>query len=686
MKLTTIICVLIFTSVVGLPFLTSAMLQPQVFIVNAGGSLQAAIDQAAYGDTIIVQARASFAPIVLRAKAGRGTLNIKTSGTLPAAGTQIGPAHESQLAKVVTKTEAPAIEAEADAHDYKLSGLIVTNVGGSVWTPEIVLIGSRSSSGGIPVARLPHHIWFDQCWVREATNGTTAADSPNTTADRGFNIAAPFITLTNGRVEGFRAYKGLTATSGAESSNAVLIGATSNFVAINMLFEAWFVPFFMQPSTGSPNQATLSNPTYDAATHTWGADFSNVANLQMGDLVALRTTCGRDLTDGITAPCGHTPATHYSHPNEGVAFQVGKVNTISGNHVTGQSWGSYDGDIRGGNPLLQLPDSPGLAQWKGYTNTHITIQRCQFVIAFSAAETVWTHSGNPPGSPTTAPRSSQLNAGNAPKSHIEIKSATDVLIDGNTFDGWYTSAMLLTPRNQSNSMNSGSVPWAGDFDIKFTNNYVKRMKNWDRIYSYAIGGPQLEDNEFTSVRSGPVLIQNNLFAGGMEAFLSAMGAADNVSVIHNTYPGSTLTGSSMIIGQGMSSNNFVLKDNILSNNNYGLNNQTPAGTIPWPGIVQNHNVIIDNRSPDNKIGDGPLKSRCPNDFIAANQAAVGWDANWRLLPTSPYKAKASDGKDPGVDLDQLLAALGGTTLVPTPHTMPTRAGTPVLRPSSTKDP
>jgi len=647
------------------------MLQPRVFVVNAGGNLQAAIDQAAYDDTIIVQAGASFAPIVLRAKAGSGTLNIKTSGTLPAAGTQIGSAHERQLAKIVTNTEAPAIEAEADAHDYKLSGLIVTNVGGSVWTPEIVLIGSRSGGGGIPVARLPHHIWFDQCWVREATNGTTTPDSPNTTADRGLNIAAPFITLTNGRVEGFRAYKGLTASSGAESSNAVLIGATSNFVAINMLFEAWFVPFFMQPSTGSPNQATLSNPTYDAATHTWGADFSNVANLQTGDLVALRTTCGRNLTDGITAPCGHTPATNYSHPNEGVAFQVGKVNTISGNHVTGQSWGSYDGDIRGGNPLLQLPDSPGLAQWKGYTNTHITIQRCQFVIAFNAAETVWTHSGNPPGSPTTSPRSSQLNAGNAPKSHIEIKSATDVLIDGNIFDGWYTSAMLLTPRNQSNRMTSGSVPWAGDFNIRFTNNYVKRMRNWDRIYSYAIGGPQLEDNEFTSLRSGPVLIQNNLFAGGMEAFLSAMGAADNVSVIHNTYPGSALTGSSMIIGQGVSSNNFVLKDNILSNNNYGLNNQTPAGTIPWPGIVQNHNVIIDNRSRDSKIGDGPLKSRYANDFIAANQAAVGWDTNWRLLPTSPYKGKASDGKDPGVDMDQLLAAQGGTKLVLT--TTPTPA-------------
>src|SRR5258705_13497586 len=181
----------IFLGFFVLPLVTSAMLQPATITVMAGQNLQAAIDSAQQSDTIVVQSGASFAPIVLRAKTGTGTLTIRTSGTL-AAGVQIGPAHENQAAKIVTPNEYPAIEVEADAHDYKLSGLIATNIGGSVFTPEIVLIGSRSSGGAIPVPHLPHHITFDQCWVREATNDTTTPDSPNTTADRGFNISAPF--------------------------------------------------------------------------------------------------------------------------------------------------------------------------------------------------------------------------------------------------------------------------------------------------------------------------------------------------------------------------------------------------------------------------------------------------------------------------------------------------------------
>jgi hypothetical protein len=659
-------CLLITSAFIALPLATSAMLQPATITVMAGQNLQAAIDSAQQSDTIVVQSGASFAPIVLRAKTGTGTLTIKTSGTL-ASGVQVGPANENQIAKIVTPNEYPAIEAEADAHDYKLSGLIATNVGGSVFTPELVLIGSRSSGGPIPIPRLPNHITFDQCWIREATNDTTTPDSPNTTADRGFNISAPFISITNSRIAGFRAYKG-SATSGAESSNAILLGGATNFVDINTYHESWFVPIFMQPSSDSANKATLTNPTYDPTSHTWAADFSNVANLAIGDLVAMKVTNG------------HMPLTNNAHPGEVVVFEVGKVTSVLGNHVSGISWGSFDGNLAGGNPLLQVPDSPGLAQWKGYTNQDILIQRAQFVINFAAAEYVWTHSG---GSPTTQPRVTQTRAGNAPKSAVEIKSARNVVIDGATQDGWYTSFVLLTPRNQGNILTSGGAPWAGAFNIRITNNYVKRMQNWDRIYSLVIGGPQLEDNEFSNVRSGPVLIQGNLFASGMEEFFSSMGAADNVSVIHNTYPGSSLTGSSMIKAQGASSNNFVFKDNIVVHNNYGMNNQTGAPNA-WLGIIQTGNVIIDNRAANTKIGDGPLNPRYPNDFIAANQAAVGWDASWRLLPTSPYKGKASDGKDPGVDIDQLMAAIGGA--IPNPSRSPTPAATPTPTPVPTPSP
>lgn len=644
----------IIASCAVLPLLS---IQPKTIVVPAGGDLQAAINASVYGDTIVVEKGGAFGPLLVT----QSGITITTSGTLPAAGSRPDSTLENQFPKVVANTSAPALEFAADVHDVKLSGLIITNVGGNVFTDELILIGSRSSGGSIPQANKPHNISFDQCWVREATNDTTTPDAATTTADRGFDVSAPFVSITNSRIRGFRAYKGLGATSGAEASNAILLAGATNFTVTNSDLESWFVPVFASAIADSPNKATLSTVSFNPTTNVGSATFSNVQNLTTGEIVAFKVSGG------------HTPQTNNAHPNESVVFQVGKVTAIAGNVVTYQGWGTFDGDLKGGNPLTQAPDSPGLAQWKGFTNQNITIQRNIISTPFNASEKIWITSG---GSPTTQPRATQSNTGNAPKSAIELKSCSNCLIDGNTQDGWYTSFVLMTPRNQGNTLTSGGAPWAGDFDIRITNNFVRRMQNWDRIYSLSLGGPQLEDNEYSNVRSGPVLIANNLFAGGMDAALSSMGAADNVTYVHNTYPGSTATGGSMIVAQGAQSANFTFQNNILSNNQYGMNCQI-AGGCTWPGKIQSNNVISDNRTPDTKIGDGPL--RYPGDFVVASQSAVGWtdptNGNYRLLPSSPFKGKASDGKDPGVDMDQLLAALGGILPSPTP--------TPTVQPSPT---
>jgi hypothetical protein len=442
-------------------------------------------------------------------------------------------------------------------------------------------------------------------------------------------------------------------SQGVEASNDILFPNSALRVIVqNSYLEAWFCPVFFGGSGGStPNTATLTNPVFDSISHTGSATFSSVSNLLAGDLVAMKTTNGR------------TPSTNYAHPSELVQFQVVEVTAINGNNVSFQSWGTYDGNLAGGNPLLQLPDSPGLAQWNGYLNQDITLSRNQFVENFVSTEKVWTSTG---GSPTTLPRSTQVNTGNAPKGMIEIKMAKNVLINGNTFEGWELG-FTVTSRNQGNTQTSGGFPWAGVFNVTISNNWWKKTQNWDRIYGYPIGGPQLEDNEYSNMRSGPFTFSNNLVESGVGPILAAMGAADNVTVTHNTYPGSDVpVGGSMVIGQGAASSNFVFVDNILPNNEYGRNCQSSQPC--WPGLVQNHNVILDNRSLDGKRGDGPLNSRYPNDFIAANQSAVGWvdplNVNYALASSSPYKGKASDGTDPGVDMDALLAALGGVATPP----------------------
>lgn len=194
----------------------------------------------------------------------------------------------------------------------------------------------------------------------------------------------------------------------------------------------------------------------------------------------------------------------------------------------------------------------------------------------------------------------------------------------------------------------------------------------------------LEDNEYTSKRGGPVLISNNLFESGVNELLAGFAGADNVTVVHNTYPGSSVSpGGSVIIGLGPNQS-FVLKDNILPNNEYGLQNcQYPASC--WPNKVQTNNVIMDNRSNDGKIGDGPLNY--PNNFVATQ--AVSWvdptNSNYRLSSTSSYKGKASDNKDPGVDMDALLLALSpssSSSPTPTPTVSPTPLPSPTPTPGN----
>src|SRR5258705_2255230 len=669
----------IFTLVISISILglvgSSNSARAATIVVPGGGDLQAAIDVANCGDEIVLEPGATFSGnFTLRYKgACSGTIadyiTIRTANMsgIPSAGTRITPAHGSAMAKLVASSSAPVLEAEANAHHYKLIGIEITNVGGSVVTQELVLLGSRSSGGGIPFTQHPHHITFDRCWIHEATNDTTTPNNIVTTAIRGFNLDATDITITESRIAGFRAYQ--PASQGVEASNAILFPSSALRVTVqNSYLEAWFCPVFLGGSGGSTaNTATLVNPVFDANTHTGSASFSSVSNLNVGDLVALKTTNGR------------TPATNNAHPNEAIAFQVAKVTGISGSTVSFQSWGSFDGDLAGGNPLLQTPDAPGLAQWNGYLNQDITLQSNQFVENFAATEQVWVSTG---GSPTTLPRSTQVNTGNAPKGLIEVKMAKNLLINGNTFEGW-ESGFVVTSRNQGNAQTSGGFPWAGVFNITISNNWWKRTLNWDRIYGYPIGGPQLEDNEFSNVRSGPFTLSNNLIESGVGPILAAMGGADNVTVVHNTYPGSDVPpGNSMIIGQGANSPNFVFKDNILAHNEYGLNCQNAQPC--WPNLVDSNNVILDNRSPDGKIANGPLNTRYPNDFIAANQASVGWvdiaNVNYALANNSPYKGHASDGTNPGVDMNLLIGALGGTPPAPTP------TPTPIPTPSSTPSP
>lgn len=135
--------------------------------VPAGGDLQGAIDGAQLGDTIVLQAGATYTgTFTLRPKSGAGWIVIRTSApdsSLPPQGRRMTPAYAAQLPKIVTPGSAAAIQTAAGAHHYRLVGLEIT-VGGTGTNYGLVLLGD-SSGAQSSLTQVPHSLILDRVYI-----------------------------------------------------------------------------------------------------------------------------------------------------------------------------------------------------------------------------------------------------------------------------------------------------------------------------------------------------------------------------------------------------------------------------------------------------------------------------------------------------------------------------------------
>jgi hypothetical protein len=136
-----------------------------VVLVNAGDNLQRAIDKAVPGDTLVLQAGATFAgPFTLPNKTrGTGWIYIRSSayGRLPPPGTRVSAADGANMPKItVAPKRGAAIQTSARAHHYRFVGIeFAPAAGGFVY--NLVQVGNREASA----ADLPRDIVFDRCYI-----------------------------------------------------------------------------------------------------------------------------------------------------------------------------------------------------------------------------------------------------------------------------------------------------------------------------------------------------------------------------------------------------------------------------------------------------------------------------------------------------------------------------------------
>jgi hypothetical protein len=109
---------------------------------------------------------------------------------------------------------------------------------------------------------------------------------------------------------------------------------------------------------------------------------------------------------------------------------------------------------------------------------------------------------------------------------------------------------------------------------------------------------------------------------------------------------------------------FVFRDNVITRATYGVfgsgmgEGTSALNYYASPGYVFRRNLVI----------SAPVSIYPADNSFPATIAAVGFvnaaAGNYRLAAGSPYKNTATDGRDPGADIDVVDAATQGVVLPP----------------------
>ena len=238
------------------------------------------------------------------------------------------------------------------------------------------------------------------------------------------------------------------------------------------------------------------------------------------------------------------------------------------------------------------------------------------------------------------------------KNLFELKNARRVVVNGNLLEYNWPHAqngfsILFTVRNQD-----GGAPWSTIEDVTFTNNLVRHV---------AAGINMLgRDDNNPSQQAKRIAIRNNVFLDvggkwGNGRLFQLLDGVSGATIDHNT---AFQTGGILFGGDHAPHTSFVFQNNVVMLNEVGvIGSSAGEGNDSlrryFPDSVFRRNVII-----------GGVAGRYPSDnfFPASLQDAgltIPRDQDFRLTLVRPYARAATDGRDPGADVDAVARALDG---------------------------
>jgi hypothetical protein len=580
---------------------------------------QAAIDAAAYGDTILLRAGQTFiGHYTLRAKSGSGVIVIRSDAAdanLPPAGTRLVPSTRggttavSQLARIIGRggayKSAPLLRTEPGAHGYVLRFIDFDGVSHMGYETLIQL-------GADTTAAPPYDITLDRVYIhgdryKGQKRGVTLngrqlsvlnsfisdikAVNADSQAIAGYNGAGPF-TIENNYLEA----AGENVMFGGADPAVTNLVPSDIVLRRNHLYKplAWRNAILAAPA--SPRATAGSGGALASGTHYFR-------------VVALMATGTRTAN---SAPSAEVRATVSS----------GGSVAVSWSRVSGaDKYRVFRGTAAGGQTK--------------YIDT-------------TASSVTYTGSGELAGTPASSGTKWVV------KNTLELKNAQRVTADGNVLEnswsaGQYGYAIVLTPRN------SGSAPWTRVQDVTFTNNIVRHVAGVLNLAGFDDSDPTLRTERITFRNNLFADVNHTVYGTSAKAMLVGGGAAnlvfDRNTIIH--------TNSSVLYAYGAAMSGLVYTNNISQHHRYGIMGDGATTGMPtltryFPDATVRCNVLA---------GGSASLYPTPNAFPSVTEwnasfvdAAAG---DYRLIPGSPVASAGCSGAIPGVDVAKLNDAIGG---------------------------
>lgn len=174
----------------------AASIGPLIVDIPAGADLQAAIDRARPGETLILESGATYVGnFRLPRKDGAAFITIRTAAAdgLPGVGQRIRPAHASRLAKLKSPNGQPALGTEPGAHHWRLQLLeFLPNEKGH---GDIITLGDGGAAQR-DLGQVPRALEIDRCLIRgDAAHGQK----------RGISLHSADTTITGSHVSDIKA-------------------------------------------------------------------------------------------------------------------------------------------------------------------------------------------------------------------------------------------------------------------------------------------------------------------------------------------------------------------------------------------------------------------------------------------------------------------------------------------------